>query len=214
MFETTNALLKLKIVQWENIYEILFSTHIETVLISWSLGLTTIAREMGWKNYRKFRESISSDIGGILLAIKGRHYVLSRYMIESIRNYGKHFVKDNKLYCGEILKELIAAKYWDLARQVYKMDKTHFGAYHLTDIAEQGHIDGLHVFRNAVKLNPEPFAYFAARSGHLGFLEEMYAMNLLQGTSNSAFEGAISSDNADVWIFFSTRLGKKVSEQS
>ena len=79
--ELANVFLKLRIVAWGDIYHLLFSNNSSNVSLAFSLGLTTVARNMCTYYENQFIRSIGKEERGLLEAIKGRNYNLSCFLI-------------------------------------------------------------------------------------------------------------------------------------
>ena len=65
--------LKLEIVAWGDVVQLLFWEKLEVVLRAWTLGLTTIAREMSTYHLNMFLESVGPRGEGLLEAIKAKN---------------------------------------------------------------------------------------------------------------------------------------------
>lgn len=175
----TNILLKLKFINWLDVYDLLFLNYSHAVKISWSLGLTTIAREMYLNNSSLMISSLESASGGILIPIIENHYSLAHFMIISMRSHFRLLTKTNKEYLNCIIEELIYAKIWDLLREVYRIHTNHDYSQHLLSIAKQGSIEGLRALREYATNQCSGLAFIAASNGRLEFLKELYALGVL-----------------------------------
>ena len=209
----TNAFLKLKIVVWADVYKLLFSNSTMNILRAWSLGLTTIAREMALYNMSTFLTSIGISHEGLLRPIKARKYALSRFMISLIRSGSIKFTA-SQWHFENLIGALILAKFEDLLNEIYEMNKNYSYSFILYSIAKEGNIEYLRVSRCLAKGNSHSMASAAAFNGHLDFLKELDALGLLENDSlvhnkdfNLAIHGAVSNGHTKCLEFLVNRFG-------
>ena len=232
----TDTFLKMKLVAWRDIYNLLFFDSFESILTAWSLGLTTIAREMSFYHRDVFQISIGSTPKGLLKPIKARKYSLSRFMILSVRDQfikttfrdGIHRLSPYRFpnqiintiepnsYLEKVVRALIDAQYWDLLHEVYEMKKEYFNPYVLELFATNGKVEGLRALRSlaegiSVSRN---MVRLAAAYGHLKFLQELDSMGLLEKDSltlidqyNSAICFAVQNGHNECVEYLVTLLG-------
>ena len=206
----TNWLLKLEIVEWHDVYILLFLGNLNAAMTAWSLGLTTIAREMATHDLSTFMLSIEQGNRGFLTALRKKHYNLFRFMISKVQG---HTI--NKAYFDIIIEEIIAKELWDLLNLVYSFNKLHDYSDHLVTLAKRGIFLGLRALRECAMNNYNGLAYHAASEGHLDFLKEIDAMGLLKASSiykrngYTAIQVAASHGQTDCLEFLLQRLGIK-----
>ena len=209
----TSALLKLQLVKWDDVFPTLFLGNFNTILAAWSLGLTTIASLMSLYTPSAYLYSIESDNEGILLALRGRHYKLSHFILVIMRGFSYQAMDVDRQYLDDIIEELIRAQYWDLLLEVYEMFPRHNYSHHLFIIVKNGSTKALKVFRNLVIARPEKIGYMAASFGHLEFLKELDNLGLLQDsyinavTGDTAFHSAAFFGRTECLEFLINRLG-------
>ena len=208
-----NSLLKLKIVNWKDVNNLLFpDTNMDAIQTAWSLGLTTIAREMCSNDSQKFYQSIAyNNSEGLVTAINGKRFTFSKFIIEQ---FSLKWFLDYQVELDYITKALIDAENWELLYQLYETEKKYFTVYHLIHIAETGKIEGLHLFRKKIKNEPRHFAWSAAEHGQVEFLNEMDSMNMFTETSTpydsvvDAFKGAVRCSSSECLAWLIKRFGK------
>ena len=176
-----NALLKAEIILWTDVFNLLFldnsnnSANFNSINCAWSLGLTTMAREMYLHNSETFFSSINGINEGLLYAIRGNHYGLSRFMISSSGS-GDYY----KPYIVEIFDALVKSKFWDLSRQVYKRYKKKISYYNWQDLARHGNVEALHELADYAADFADNLLLLSAKFGYLEFLREMDALGFIQ----------------------------------
>lgn len=206
----TNWLLKLEIIGWHDIYILLFLGNLNAAMTAWSLGLTTIAREMAEHDWGAFSLSIEYGNRGFLTVLRKKHYNLFRFMISKMQG---HTI--NKDYFNIIIEEIIDNELWDLLNLVYSFDKLHDYSDHLVTLAKRGNYLGLRSLREYAINNYNGLAYHAASEGHLDFLKEIDAMGLLKassiykGNGYTAIQVAASHGQTGCLEFLLERLGIK-----
>ena len=176
-----NALLKAEIILWSDVFDLLFfdnsknSVSFALINYAWSLGLTTIAREMYSHNSDTFFASIDGIDEGVLFAIRGKHHGLSRFMINSSGSSDYYIC-----YIFEIFDALVKSKFWDLSRQVYKQFKNKIRYYNWQDLARYGNVEALHELVDYAADFADNLLLLAAKFGHLEFLKEMDTLGFIQ----------------------------------
>ena len=232
----TDTLLKVKLVAWRDVYELVFFDSFQSILTAWSLGLTSIAREMSFYHRDVFQISIGSTHMGLLKPIEARKYSLSRFMILSVRDQfikttfkdGQHRLSPNRhpnqiintiepeSYLETVVEALIDAQYWDLLHEVYEMKKEYFNPCVLMLFAATGKVEGLRALRGLAEGKSRDLVRLASSYGHLEFLQELDSMGLLEKDSlalidqyNSAICFAVQNGHTECVEFLATRLGPR-----
>lgn len=206
----TDAFLKTKVLEWEDVYGLLFSNNVHAVLSAWSLGLISIAREMYLQNYACFFSSMRRNNKGVLNAIRGGHHTLSHFMLVSFRNAVSY-----RSYLGMIIDELIDKNYWDILCEVFVINKDYFETCHFKNFAQPGRATDLRQISDCVKEYSDKLIIWAAESNYIEVLREMDSLGLVQISSANknlialAVNAAISYNNSNCVEFFLSRLGDK-----
>ena len=176
-----NALLKAEIILWTDVFDLSFldnsnnSVKFDSINCAWSLGLTTMAREMYLHNSETFFASINQIHKGLLYAIRGKHYALPVFMINSSGSDGYY-----KKYIVGIFDELVKTKFWELSRQVYKRFKNNLRYYSWQDLARYGNVEALHELAEYAACYADKLLVLAAKFGYLEFLREMDALGFIR----------------------------------
>ena len=204
-----NMFLKLEIVAWGDVVQLLFWEKPEVVLRAWTLGLTTIAREMSTYHLNMFLESVGPRGEGLLEAIKAKKYALSSFMIHFLLSRSYQFHKAENSYLARIINNIILANYWDLLEIMYESNKKYIQSSNYALIANYGYIEGLRILRDSVEKRAFEMSYNAASKGHLAFLQELDHMGLLKESCYQAIHSAAAYGQTDCLEFLVRRLGTK-----
>ena len=82
-----NYALKLKVLRWSEVNNLLFFNNLAAIQTCWTLGTYTIALEMHKNDNAQFLDSLSC----LLKAVKTRHHPLIKLMLESLRDRAHRF---------------------------------------------------------------------------------------------------------------------------
>ena len=210
--ELANMFLKLRLVEWNDIYDLLFNGRSFSIRDCWEYGLTMVAHQMATNQPNIFIDSFVPSYDGLLNAIRKRNYHYSRFIIHFLRARSYRFRndEDNEIFVNKVIVELVLAKYWDLLEEFYGISKEFVkSSSHVFYLAYYGHAGGLRAFKDLAKRRSYKLAYLAASRGHLEFLQELHAMGLLGRSCYFSIHAASSNGHIECLDFLVNRLGSK-----
>ena len=209
--ELANVFLKLRIVEWNDIYDLLLNDRPFSIRDCWGYGLKMVARQMATSQPHIFIDSFVPSYDGLLNAIRKRNYHYSRFIIRFLRARSYRFIndKDNEIFVNNVIAGLVLAKYWDLLEEMYPICKRYVFSLHVLYLAYYGHAGGLRAFKDLAKRKSHKLAYLAASRGHLEFLQELDAMGLLGRSCYLSIHAAASHGHTECLDFLVSRLGSK-----
>ena len=203
-----NALLKLRIVDWGDIYHLLFSNSKDNISKAWELGLITIAHEMAFYHQKEFLQSLKQETGNLYRVARAQNFVLFRFMIATARS--------QNFFLGclqEPVFRLRDSKQWDLMNELFELYYRNVPTLHLIKFAEDGNIDGLRALRGVIKhlssFECKKLVALATSNGHLEFLQELDAMGFLKEKYYKNIHVAITNGQIDCLEFLISRFGTK-----